>query len=103
MERKEAEGESKEDDSSSKDPSLVRLTKAEKRLKLKRSKKEAKKQSKEEVQQTPQAEVLVRVCCSRISFGFNYTYCTLVSFHVAMCTKREYKCTGRNKLLAPIA
>ncbi|KAI3456684.1 hypothetical protein Pfo_013347 [Paulownia fortunei] len=58
---KEAEEESKEGESISKDPALVKLTKAEKRMKLKKLRKEAKKQAKEEVQQTPQAEVLDEV------------------------------------------
>lgn len=55
------------------DMSLVKLTKPERRAKLKKSKKEAKKQTKElakpeEVQQTPQAEVLVFHIC--LSFLF---------------------------------
>ena len=46
------------------DKSIVKLTKAERRAKLKKSKKEAKKQGKElskteDVEQTPQAAVLV--------------------------------------------
>ncbi|KAK6149529.1 hypothetical protein DH2020_017054 [Rehmannia glutinosa] len=57
-EPKEAEGETKEGESISRDPALVKLTKAEKRAKFKKLRKEAKKQAKEEVQQTPQAEVL---------------------------------------------
>lgn len=57
-EPKEAAEESGE---SIKDPALVKPTKAEKRLKTKKLRKEAKKQAKEEeVQQTPQEEVLVR-------------------------------------------
>ncbi|KAL2245114.1 nucleolar complex protein 3 homolog [Sesamum indicum] len=56
-----AEEESKEGESISKDPGLVKLTKAEKRAKHKKLRKEAKKQAKEEVQQTPQAEVLDEV------------------------------------------
>lgn len=48
------------------DKSFLRLTKAEKRAKLKRTRKEEKKQAKEVakvegVQQTPQAEVLVLI------------------------------------------
>ncbi|KAL0353403.1 UNVERIFIED_CONTAM: Nucleolar complex protein 3 [Sesamum angustifolium] len=56
-----AEEESKEGESISKDPGLVKLTKAEKRAKHKKLRKEAKKQAKDEVQQTPQAEVLDEV------------------------------------------
>ncbi|XP_057765273.1 nucleolar complex-associated protein 3-like [Salvia miltiorrhiza] len=59
-EPKEAEDESKVGELI-KDPALVKSTKAEKRLKLKKLRKEAKKQAKEEVQQTPQAEVLDEV------------------------------------------
>ncbi|PIN10371.1 Protein involved in the nuclear export of pre-ribosome [Handroanthus impetiginosus] len=53
--------EPKEAEPVSGDPALVKLTKAEKRAKLKKLRKEAKKQAKEEVQQTPQAEVLDEV------------------------------------------
>ncbi|KAL6567629.1 hypothetical protein OROGR_001297 [Orobanche gracilis] len=55
---KESEEESKEDESLSKDPGLVKLTKAEKRAKFKKLRKEAKKHANEEVQRTPQAEVV---------------------------------------------
>lgn len=53
-----------EKDDSGADKGILRLTKAERRAKLKKSKKEAKKQGKElekteEVQETPQASVLV--------------------------------------------
>ncbi|KAL6546976.1 hypothetical protein OROMI_022697 [Orobanche minor] len=58
---KESEEESKEDESLSKDPGLVKLTKAEKRAKFKKLRKEAKKQANEEVQRTPQAAVLDEV------------------------------------------
>ncbi|CAA0815492.1 binding [Striga hermonthica] len=60
-EPKENEEEAKEGESITKDPSVVKLTKAEKRAKQKKLRKEAKKQAKEEVQQTPQAEVLDEV------------------------------------------
>ncbi|XP_022843982.1 uncharacterized protein LOC111367376 isoform X3 [Olea europaea var. sylvestris] len=43
------------------DPSVVNLTKAEKRAKLKKLRKESKKQAKEEVQQSSQAKVLDEV------------------------------------------
>lgn len=58
-EPKEAEEELKDSEPTSKDPSLVKSRKAEKFLKQKKLRKEAKKQAKEEVHQTPQAEVLV--------------------------------------------
>lgn len=67
-EPKEAEDESK-DGESIKDSALVKPTKAEKRLKFKKLRKEAKKQAKEEVQQTPQAQVLVRVFMTNNVFG----------------------------------
>lgn len=54
---KKVEIESNEGDAT--DMGVAKLTKAEKRAKLKKSRKEAKKQAKEEVQQTSQADVLV--------------------------------------------
>ncbi|CAA3011540.1 nucleolar complex 3 homolog [Olea europaea subsp. europaea] len=56
---KKVEIESNEGDAT--DMGVAKLTKAEKRAKLKKSRKEAKKQAKEEVQQTSQADVLDEV------------------------------------------
>lgn len=56
--------ESKDSESVSKDPSVVKPTKPEKHLKAKKLRKEAKKQAKEEVEQAPQAEVLVCIFLS---------------------------------------
>lgn len=56
--------ESKDGESVSKDPSVVKPTKPEKRLKTKKLRKEAKKQAKEEEEQAPQAEVLVCIFLS---------------------------------------
>ncbi|GKV29310.1 hypothetical protein SLEP1_g38247 [Rubroshorea leprosula] len=63
---KEAENDEKDDDVGSADKSIIKLTKAERRAKLKKIKKEAKKQGKElakpeEVQQTKQEAVLAEV------------------------------------------
>ena len=61
---KDGEYDETDADSGGRDPSVVRLTKAERRAKLKKIKKEAKRLGKdldkqEEVEQTPQAAVLV--------------------------------------------
>ena len=67
------EGETGEDDNTE-DKGIIKLTKAERRAKLKKSKKDAKKQGKEvaktEVEQTPQAAVLVLL----FSRWLNYFY-----------------------------
>lgn len=77
--------ESKEGESVSEDPALVKMTKAEKRLKQKKLRKEAKKQAKEEVEvevvQTPQDQVLVSFFSMACVLGFAdrwWIYCFLM-------------------------